>query len=313
MPLKDKRILITGGAGFIGSNLAEYLSAENEVLVLDDLSLGSRENLRGLKVKLIERSILEIDAFKTVGKVDVVFHLAAIPGVQESIDRPVKTAEVNFIGTINVLEYMRKNDVPAVVFASSCAVYGGSRNLPLKESEFPEPLSPYAAEKLASEHIIRNYANIHGIYGISARFFNVYGPRQNPSSEYSAVIPKFISRCLGGNPPIIYGNGKQSRDFVYVLDLAKALEMMAEKRPETDAINIGSGREISINQLADIIIRETDCNLRAEHAPERKGEIERSLADITLARKLLGWEPEHSLQDGIRETIEWMKNSNYHG
>ncbi len=133
--------------------------------------------------------------------------------------------------------------------------------------------------------------------------------RQNPSSEYSAVIPKFISRCLNGKAPVIYGTGEQTRDFIYVKDLVKALELLAEKKPNADAVNLGSGKETSVNQLAEVIIRETGCNLRPENAPERKGEVERSAADITLARNILGWKPEHSLEEGIKETISWMKNS----
>ena len=305
--LKGKNILITGGAGFIGSNLAEHLSERNSITVLDDLSLGKTENIEGLNVQFIKGSILEGDVLKSLDGFDVIFHLAAIPGVQESIERPIETSEINFIGTVKMLELARKMDAEAFIFASSCAIYGDTQNLPVSENEVPNPLSPYATQKLASEHVIRNYRDIYGIKGISARFFNVYGQRQDPNSEYSAVIPKFIDMCLKGNAPLIYGRGKQTRDFIYVKDLVHALELIAERSPEINAINLGSGRETSINELADVIIRETSCNLEPEHAPERKGEVERSLADISLAKKVLGWEPEYSLEDGIRETIEWMK------
>ena len=311
MPLKDRNILITGGAGFIGSNLTEHLSGRNSVTVIDDLSLGKVDNLSGMDVELIKGSILDDELLSSLGAFDVVFHLAAIPGVQDSIERPIETADINFTGTVKMLEFARKRDVPAFVFASSCALYGDTSNLPINEKEPPDPLSPYATQKLASEHMIRNYRDIYGIKGISARFFNVYGPRQNPSSEYSAVIPKFISRCLNGKPPVIYGAGEQTRDFIYVKDLIKALELLAEKKPDVNAVNLGSGKETSVNQLAEVIIRETRCNLRPEHAPERKGEVERSAADITLARNMLGWKPEHSLEEGLKETISWMKNSNY--
>ena len=305
--LKGKNILITGGAGFIGSNLAEHLSKSNSVTVLDDLSMGKKENLDGLNVKFIKGPILDEDVLKSLDGFDVIFHLAAIPGVQESIESPIETSEINFIGTVKMLGLARKIDADTFIFASSCAIYGDTSNLPISENEVPNPLSPYATQKLASEYVIRNYRDIYGIKGISARFFNVYGPRQDPNSEYSAVIPKFIDMCVKGKAPVIYGSGEQTRDFIYVKDLVHALELIAERSPEIDAINIGSGRETSINELAEVIIRETSCNLEPEHAPERKGEVERSLADISIAKRVLGWEPMYSLEDGIKETIEWMK------
>ena len=309
MALHDRKILITGGAGFIGSNLAEHLSKRNHVTVLDDLSLGNLENLSGLDVSLIKGSILDDSILKSLDKFDAVFHLAAIPGVQDSIDRPVETSNVNFTGTIKILEMMRKKDIPIMVFSSSCAIYGNTQNIPIKESERTDPLSPYATQKLASEHIIKNYREIYGINAISARFFNVYGPKQNPSSEYSAVIPKFTDLCLKGREPVIYGTGKQTRDFIYIKDLVKALELIAERVPDEDAINLGPGKEVSVNELADAIITETGCKRRPVHVGEKKGEVKRSLADISLARKILGWEPVYSFGEGVRETVEWMKAS----
>ncbi len=307
MALTNRRILITGGAGFIGSNLAEYLSDSNEVFVLDDLSLGSRDNIEGMNVRIIEGSILDDAILSQLDEMDVIFHLAAIPGVQDSIDHPVRTAEVNMLGTLKMLEYAREKDAGTFVFASSCAVYGDPGEMPISESTPPNPLSPYATQKLASEHLIRNYSELYGIKGVSARFFNVYGPRQNPYSEYSAVIPKFISLCLEGRRPVIFGNGEQTRDFVYVKDLVRGLELMASVEHKENIINLGSGREISINELAGTIAKETGCGLEPEHAEARKGEVERSLADISIAKRVLGWEPEYSLEKGIRETIEAFK------
>ena len=306
--LKDRRILITGGAGFIGSNLAEYLKESNDLVVLDDFSLGKKENLSGLDVEIISASILDDSALNSIEDVDVVFHLAAVPGVQDSIERPLETSMTNFIGTVKILEMMRKKDIPSIIFASSCAVYGNTEKVPVDESTCPEPLSPYASQKLASENMIKNYREIYGIKGISARFFNVYGPKQDPNSEYSAVIPKFIRRCIEEKSPVIYGDGKQTRDFVYVKDLVRALSLIAEKLPDEHVFNIGSGVETSINELAETIINETGCGKEPEYREKRAGEVERSLADIELI-KGLGWKPEYSLKDGIKETIEWMRRS----
>ncbi len=305
MYLSQKHILITGGAGFIGSNLAEYLSHNNDIIVVDDLSLGSEENLKGLNVGFIKASILE-DIY--IDDVDVIFHLAAIPGVQDSINRPIKTAEINITGTVKMLELARKMDVESFVFASSCAVYGDPKYMPVSEKTPVDPLSPYATQKLASEHLVRNYSELYGIKGVSARFFNVYGPRQDTSSEYSAVIPKFISLCLDGKAPVIFGTGEQTRDFVYVKDLVRGLELMAAIDHGENVINLGSGIEISINQLAGTIADVTGCGIQPEHAPGRKGEVERSMADISLARRTLGWEPKHSFEEGIHETIASLQH-----
>lgn len=305
--IRDMRVLITGGAGFIGSNLTEHLVMQNDVFVLDDLSLGSRDNIDGTGAVFIEGSVLDDVVLSYMDEMDVIFHLAAIPGVQDSIDHPVRTAEVNVLGTLKMLEYARKKDVGTFVFASSCAIYGDPEEMPISESTPPNPLSPYATQKLASEHLIRNYSELYGIKGVSARFFNVYGPKQNPYSEYSAVIPKFISLCLEGRSPVIFGNGEQTRDFVYVKDLVRGLELMASVEHKESVINLGSGREISINELSRTIAKETGCGLEPEHAEARKGEVERSMADISLAKHVLGWEPEYSLEKGIRETIEAFK------
>ena len=307
MHLKDRSVLITGGAGFIGSNLAEYLSDENRVVVLDDLSLGRAENIGNPNIELLRGSILDDDILDSLGGIDIVFHLAAIPGVQDSIEKPIETSEINFIGTLKILEAMRKRGIPRIVFASSCAVYGEPLKLPVSEETPLHPLSPYAVQKIASEHIIRTYGELYGIKGISMRFFNVFGPRQNPDSEYSAVIPRFISRCLKGNSPIIYGTGEQTRDFIYVRDLIRALELAAIKMPGISEINAGSGQETSIKDLALLVIEETKCGLRPEYRNARKGEISRSFADISLAKKKLGWSPEYSLERGIEETVDYIK------
>ena len=303
MVLRGKKVLITGGAGFIGSNLAEYLSEKNTVVVIDDLSLGREENIEKAGVELIRGSILDDSILSEIDGVDIIFHLAAIPGVQDSIDHPVETSGVNFTGTVKLLEVARKLDVEAFVFASSCAVYGDPDELPVTESTPVNPLSPYATQKLASEHMIRNYSELYGIKGVSARFFNVYGPRQDPSSEYSAVIPKFISLCLEGKSPVIFGSGEQTRDFIYVKDLVRGLELMASVEHSERVINLGSGAEISINSLASTIAEKTACGREVIHGPARKGEVERSLADISFAKKVLGWMPEYSLEAGISETI----------
>jgi len=299
------KAIVTGGCGFIGSNLVEELSKSMDVTVIDNLSTGSPLNLNGIDVKLVKGDILSLNLLKQVFKgADYVFHLAAVVSVQESVESPVRANEVNVKGTINVLEAARIRDVEKIIYSSSCAVYGDSDALPLKETTLPEPKSPYAVSKLAAENYCKVYSEIYGLKSVSLRYFNVYGPKQDPFSDYAAVIPKFISRVLQGENPIIYGDGEQTRDFIYVKDVVRANMLVMEKGE--GVYNIASGKSVSINELARLICRIAGKNIDPIYEKEREGDIRHSVADISRTKEI-GFKPNYSLEEGLAETIEYWK------
>jgi len=309
--MKDKRVVVTGGAGFIGSNLAEELATSNNVIIIDDLSTGRKENTASLlnkdNVKFIQGSILDAKLLQKFFRgIDFVFHLAALPSVPRSVQDPLTTNEVNITGTLNVLIAARDNKVKKVVYASSSSVYGDTPTLPKREDMLPNPQSPYALTKLVGEHYCRIFHQIYRLPTICLRYFNVYGPRQNPDSQYAAVIPRFIARVVRGNPPIIYGNGEQTRDFTYVKDVIQA-NMIAAQYDATGIFNIGRGEGNSINKLAETIINVMEKDLQPVYEPPLPGDIEHSLADISKAKKM-GYSPEFSLEIGLKETIESVKS-----
>jgi UDP-glucose 4-epimerase len=298
-------LAITGGAGFIGSNLAGALAEENDVVVLDDLSKGKPENLAGIKARLVRGSITDVDLLKTTFEdADCVFHLAAIASVQKSVEDPVRTNEVNLEGTLNVLIAARDAGVKRVVLASSSAVYGDDPELPKKESMLPRPLSPYAVTKLAGEHYAGVFQELYGLKAASLRFFNVFGPKQEPSSEYSGVISLFISAVLDGRRPVIYGDGEQTRDFVYVADVVRAL-ILASRGPATGVFNVGAGRSTSLNRLVEMIGNVAGREVTPKHADQRPGDIMHSLADVGAAQQI-GYSPQWSVEEGLRETVHWF-------
>lgn len=307
--MKDKKVVITGGAGFIGSNLAAELASSNEVAVIDDLSTGRVENIRqllaGPGIRLIEGTITDLSLVqKALAGADYVFHLAAIASVPLSVDHPLRTNEVNVLGTLNVLVAARDHRVKKVVFSSSCAVYGDTPSLPARETMPTTPLSPYAVTKAAGEQYCAVFHHVYGLSTVSLRYFNVYGPRQNPESEYAAVIPKFITAALSGQPMVIFGDGLQTRDFVFVKDVVSANIRAAE----TDAcgvFNIGSGRQTSVIGLAKIVLKLTRRNMDPVHRAPRPGEVRHSFADISKAAGF-GYHPTHTLEEGLRQTIEWF-------
>jgi len=306
------RIVITGGAGFIGSNLAEVLALapNNEVCVVDDLSTGRVENLPiASGIEFIKGSITDLQLMNEVlADADFVFHQAALPGVQRSIEDPAHTNEVNIRGTLNVLMAARDAGVKKVIYASSSSVYGDTPELPNREGMTPNPLSPYAVTKLVGEYYCKVFNDVYGLNTISLRYFNVYGPRQDPHSEYAAVIPRFVSRVLRGEPPIIYGDGQQTRDFTFVKDVVNA-NILAMNSDATGVYNIASGRMISIQELATLITRLTgrDSDLEPVFDKPRKGDVRHSLADISQARAVMGYKPEYSLERGLEETLRWFK------
>lgn len=306
--------LVTGGAGFIGSHLAEALvnlAGVEAVVVVDDLSNGSLRNLEACRRtgKLVfVRGDVRDEALirKVLGdySVDYVFHHAARVSVSNSVRDPLTTESVNVGGTLSVLKAAMDFDIKRLVLASSCVIYGEARSLPIREEEPPKPRSPYGVSKMASEAYWMLVHELYGLKTVALRYFNVYGPRQRPG-EYGGVISSFISRALKGLPPIIYGDGEQTRDFVHVRDVVKA-NLLAASKPRAigEVFNIASGREISINELARLVLRLAGLRaLRPKHGPPRPGDIRRSWADISKARKLLGYEPKVGLEEGIRELL----------
>ncbi len=310
--MRNKKVLITGGAGFIGSNLAEELAEDNEVVILDHLSTGRMENIRGLlennKARFIKGSITDLDLLRqSFRDVDYVFHQAAIPGVPASVKDPVTSNTVNINGTLNVLIAARDNGVKKVVYASSCAVYGDTQVIPTAETAQLNPKSPYAVTKLAGEYYCSVFNEVYNMPAVSLRYFNVYGPRQDPSSEYAAVIPKFITKALAEEPLLIYGDGLQTRDFVFVRDVVKA-NIMAAESSETGVFNIGSGDAVTINELADVIMKLCGKELEIVHADPKEGDIKYSQASTEKAKRIK-FRPEDSLGEGLKKTIGWHKST----
>ncbi|UCD13530.1 MAG: SDR family oxidoreductase [Thermoplasmatales archaeon] len=304
-----KTIVITGGAGFIGSNLVGALFRENEVIVIDDLSTGHLENIKYLidekSISFVKGSTTDLGLLqKTFKNVNYVFHEAAIPSVPRSIKDPVKSNYANVNGTLNVLVAARDNDVEKVVYASSSSVYGDTPTLPKKEDMNPNPMSPYAVSKVTGEYYCTVFNEVYELATASLRYFNVYGPRQDPSSEYAAVIPRFIYRVLNDKSPIVYGDGLQTRDFTYIKDVVNANILAAESNA-TGNFNIAGGKRISINDLARIIMKTCRKDLDFVYKNPRPGDIMHSLADISKAKEKLAYEPDFDLTRGLEETIEW--------
>ncbi len=312
MNIDFKKALVTGGAGFIGSHLVEALSAAGcEVAVLDNLSGGNLLNLASVKehISFYENDIRQLDALEQAAAgCDVIFHLAAVVAVQQTIEYPLDSTMVNDIGTINVLEAARKQNVRCVVLASSCAVYGDDPRLPKEESMTPMPSSLYAVHKLSAEHYLRVYCELFELKTASLRFFNVFGPRQDPSSPYSGVISIFMSKAASDQAPVIYGDGNQTRDFVYVNDVVKALLLAAKTdRKAGDVFNIGSGSRVTINRLWELIASLSGQQSEPVYHPARAGDILHSVGNIDKARSLLNYKNEFSLERGLELTLEWYR------
>jgi UDP-glucose 4-epimerase len=307
-----KKAVVTGGAGFIGSHLAEELVNQGySVIILDDLSSGKIENIADLlsekKVEFIHGSVTDLPLLSRAFRgVSYVFHLAAVSSVAISIENPRQTHEVNVGGTLNVLLAVRERGVAKVIYASSAAVYGDAPGLPKKEDMTPQPLSPYAASKLAGEHYCQAFQRVYDLPTAALRYFNVYGPRQNPESQYAAVVPKFISRILSGNSPVIFGDGEQTRDFTFVKDAVNATILAAES-DVSGIFNVANGESISVNRLVRLIVQSLKTDVRPVYDDPRLGDIKHSLADISLA-KAFGYQPAYTLEAGLNETIRWFSN-----
>jgi UDP-glucose 4-epimerase len=308
--------LITGGAGFIGSNIAkELVSQGNSVVIFDNYSSGKKDNLAGIlnKIDLIKGDIRDIAQLrKSFKNIDYVLHHAALASVQMSINDPITTNEVNINGTINVLKAAKELKVKKVIFAASCAAYGDSRILPLKETENVSPFSPYAISKLSAEFYCKIFTKLFGLNTVILRYFNVFGPNQDPNSEYSAVLPKFITAVLKGKDPIIYGDGKQTRDFVYIENVVSANILAAKcnkKEAQGNTFNIASGKMMSLLDIIRSISTVTNKRITPIFMPKKSGDIRLSVADISKARRILGYKPKVSFESGLNKTIDWYKNN----
>lgn len=294
------RILITGGAGFIGSHLAASWQGRARVRVLDDLRTGHRRNLVGLDVEFIEGSILDRDILRTaMREVDLVFHLAAQVSVPESVQDPHTCIQINVTGLLNVLAAAEVAGVRKLVFASSAAVYGDNPVVPKREDMRPEPRSPYAVTKLDGEHYCRMWTESGRLETVALRFFNVFGPRQDPSGPYGAAVPIFFRQALAHAPITIFGDGQQTRDFIAVQDIAGALEFVATQPGLTGVFNAGYGGQITLFELAERIVALTASRSEIRFAAERAGDVRHSRADVSRLRAA-GWRPTGSLEDGLR-------------
>jgi UDP-glucose 4-epimerase len=299
------KILITGGAGFIGSNIAEHFHRTDDVVVLDNLRSGFEQNLSGLKVKFVRGSVTDKSIVeKASAGVDYIFHLAALVSVPESVEKPQETVDINVGGTLNVLAAARSNGIKKVVISSSAAIYGDNPKVPKVETMLPEPKSPYAITKLDAEYYAKMYTSEFGVPVVCLRYFNVFGPRQNPKSQYAAAVPIFIDRAIKSQDITIYGDGEQTRDFVFVKDIVAANEIAA-KSEESGVFNIACGGKITINELAKTIIAITRSSSKILYAAERAGDVKHSMADISRANTL-GFRPRYSLQDGLKPTIDYL-------
>jgi len=306
------KYIVTGGAGFIGSHLADNLIKNgHEVVIFDNLSSGNMENVTHLlsqkNISFIRGDILDYPAIKEVFHgADGIFHEAAIASVPRSVNDPSETHSANLTGTLNVLLAARDCGVKKVLFASSAAVYGDNPDLPKQETMMPDLLSPYAVSKIAGEYYCSVFSRLYGVQCISLRYFNVFGPRQDPASSYSGVITKFISGILGHHPITIFGDGLQTRDFVFVRDVVQAnIRAMASDRP--GVYNVACGTRINLLELVDMITEITGISVPVTFAPPAKGDVRDSLADITRAREVLGYDPVYPVRKGLEETVAWFK------
>jgi len=306
------QFLITGGAGFIGSNLAHALVVRGDaVRILDDFSTGREENLRGIEAKVDVRRASITDAAALAAAmegVDYVLHQAARPSVQRSVEDPLETDRVNTHGTLCVLQAARKAGVKRLVFAASSSAYGETPTLPKVETMTPDPLSPYAVSKLACEHYCKVFHGVYGLETVALRYFNVFGPRQDPKSHYAAVIPKFVEGALRGTDPVIFGDGQQSRDFCFIDNVVEAnLKATTAAGAAGKFFNIACGERTTLLEVLEALSTIVGHPVKANHQPPRAGDIRHSLADITRARTVLGYTASVPFAEGLRRTVEWHR------
>jgi UDP-N-acetylglucosamine/UDP-N-acetylgalactosamine 4-epimerase len=324
MPLgtRGRRILITGGAGFIGSHVvAGLIDRGDQVRVLDDFSTGKRRNLENLgkgdlrpqrDFELMEGDIRDLDTVITAAKnVDAILHQAALGSVPRSVEDPATTQHVNADGTLNIFLAARHYGIGRVVYASSSSVYGDSATLPKREGQEGFPLSPYALTKQVNEYYGRLFRDLYGLETVGLRYFNVYGPRQDPESQYAAAVPRFISALLAGQAPVIYGSGEQSRDFTFVKDVVQANLLALDAPPAATgaAYNVGRGDRVTILELIQTLQDLLGTSIQPRHDPPRQGDVMHSSADCSRAREMLGFSAQHDLRQGLEQCIEWYRNN----
>lgn len=307
------KYLVTGGAGFIGSHIAEELATKGFfVRIVDNFLTGKEENIAPFldRIELIRGDIRDYQLCRDALKdIDYVLHQAALPSVPRSVENPLLTNAINIEGTLNILLAAKDASVKKVVFASSSSVYGDDEHLPKKEGLEGSPMSPYAVTKLVGEKYCQVFSEMYGLPTVCLRYFNVFGPRQDPFSEYAAVIPNFIMRLLSDKAPIIYGDGEQSRDFTYIANVVEA-NLQAARTPDISGqiLNLGNGVQTSVNVLAKTLMELMKKNIKPIHEEERPGDVRHSYADISKAESLLNYTPRVSLGDGLKRTIEWFSN-----
>jgi len=302
------KILVTGGTGFIGSHIVEHFQGRAEVRVLDSLRSGFKHNLTNFDHTLIEASILDRESVrKAVTGVDYVFHLAAMISVPESMAKPIECNEINTTGTLIVLEEAARAGVKKLVFSSSAAIYGDNPITPKRETMLPEPKSPYAITKLDGEYYCKMFSADRGLPTACLRYFNVFGPRQDPKSQYAAAVPIFIHRAVRNEPITIHGDGEQTRDFIYVKDIVAANAFMAMNATETGMFNVAYGQRITIKELATTICRLLGSQSEINHVPARLGDVKHSLAAVDNLRAI-GFTPTSSFSEGLAETVRFFKD-----
>jgi len=315
MPMTDNRLcVVTGGAGFIGSHICDaLLKRGNRVRVIDDFSTGRRANLQHLEgnVEIVEADISQREPIMTALEgASLVFHEAAIPSVPRSVLEPTQSHRANVDGTFNLLMAAHENRVRRVVYAASSSAYGETETLPKVESMLPQPLSPYAAGKLFGEYCCQVFTRVYGLETVALRYFNVFGPRQDPSSAYSGVISRFVTALLNGESPVIYGDGEQSRDFTFISNVVSA-NLKAAESPQANGqvINIGNGQRTTLNQLLGELQRILGTKIEPTDESQRAGDVRHSLADISRAQTLLDYHPAVGLEEGLQRTVEWYQQT----
>lgn len=307
--MKNKNILITGGLGFIGSHIADELMEDNHITIIDNLSTGNIKNLKNPEndnLKIVKEDIRNSNLKELTTDIDYIFHLAAMASVPLSVENPIECNDVNVNATVELLKAAADNGVGKIVFSSSSAVYGENRNMPLKETEPLMPTSPYAASKASCELYLKSFHDSYGLNYTALRYFNVFGPKQDKNSQYAAVIPNFISALLEGKQAIIYGDGEQTRDFVYVGDVVRA-NIAACKSDFNGVVNVASGEKLTINRLYEIVKDTLGSDLEPDYQPERLGDIKHSLADVSGMENIDLKIDSKDFEKQLSETVNWFK------